>query len=92
MSQKYVDYVPGEPITINTRKIKIHEYMGTWCAIDELEWKGQPVFLLKHETYGDDVPRLIVDSGGAVIGDDVWIGSNYSDYIEYTKKYCENCM
>ena len=60
-------------ITRNSDSIKIKGYYGTWYVIDAALY-GEWYFLLEHETYGDEVASLIVDSEGNVIVDDVYNG------------------
>lgn len=63
--------------------IKIAGHRGTWYVIDESaysfpdEEKGavvKSVYLLEHETYGDETACLIVDEDKNIILDDVWNG------------------
>lgn len=54
--------------------IKIEGHVGTWYVIDESEWDGEKVFLLEHETYGDETACLIVNEDLKVILKDVWNG------------------
>lgn len=70
-------------ITRTSNRIKVEGHRGTWCVIAEAWFKlmpdidGRPVtipvhcFLLEHETYGDEIPCLIVDENGALLLDDV---------------------
>lgn len=54
--------------------IKIEGHIGTWYVIDETEWKGKRVFLLEHETYGDEAACLIVNEKLEIVLEDVWNG------------------
>lgn len=54
--------------------IKIKGYRGTWYVIDESYYNGEKVYLLEHETYGDEAACLIVNEKLEVILDDVWNG------------------
>lgn len=54
--------------------IKIEGHIGTWYVIDETEWKGKRVFLLEHETFGDEAACLIVNEKLEIILEDVWNG------------------
>lgn len=54
--------------------IKIKGHIGTWYVIDEAEWKGEKVFLLEHEIYGDEAACLIVNEKLEIILEDVWNG------------------
>jgi hypothetical protein len=55
-------------------KIKIYGHRGTWYVIDKSVYKGEPVFLLEHEQYGDETACLIVKEDLTVLVDDVWNG------------------
>jgi len=61
--------------------VHIKGHRGTWYVIDE-KYVTQHgwLFLLEHETHGDDAACLIVDERGQVIVDDVWNG--FLDYEE----------
>lgn len=61
-------------ITNNSDGIRINGHRGTWYVIDTTYFRGQRVFLLEHETYGDMAAGLIVDRTGNIILDDVWNG------------------
>lgn len=60
--------------------IKIEGYRGTWYVIAKAQSENGPIFLLEHETYGEDAAALIVDEHGKVIADNVWNG--FSDLDE----------
>lgn len=55
-------------------KIKVDGHIGTWYIIDKAWYNGKQVYLLEHETYGDEAPSLIVDSCLNVIADEVYNG------------------
>ena len=54
--------------------IKVDGHYGTWYVIDEGFHKGQRVYLLEHETYGDEAASVIINEAGRVIMDDVHNG------------------
>lgn len=54
--------------------IRIKGHLGTWSVIDEREWQGEKVYLLEHETYGDEAACLIVNENLEIILEDVWNG------------------
>ena len=54
--------------------IKIKGYLGKWYVIGETYFKSQRVYLLEHETYGDEAACLIVDDKLNVVLDDVYNG------------------
>lgn len=60
--------------------IKIAGHRGTWYVIDERDYDGETLYLLEHETYGDEAACLIVNSDKDVILEDVWNG--FDDYEE----------
>jgi len=62
--------------------IRIEGHVGTWYVISEKDnTRFGKLFLLEHETYGDDAACLIVDETGEVIVDEVWNG--FRDYEEW---------
>ena len=54
--------------------IKIKGYVGKWYVIDETIWNGEKVFLLEHQTYGDEAASLIVNENLEIVLDDSWNG------------------
>ena len=54
--------------------IKVKGHVGSWYVIDQTIYNGKEVYLLEHETYGDEAASLIVDAKLNVILDDVWNG------------------
>ena len=66
----------------NSENISIEGHWGTWYVIEEQHTAQHgTLFLLEHETYGDDAACLIVDETGEVIVDEVWNG--FRDYEEW---------
>ena len=61
--------------------IKIDGHRGKWYVIDTANYKNMDMFLLEHETYGDEAPCLIVNQDGKIMLDDVWNG--FEDYEYY---------
>lgn len=57
---------------MKTDGIVVKGHIGTWYVIDELPERG--LFLLEHETYGDEAACVIVDGSGALVMEDVWNG------------------
>lgn len=63
--------------------IKVKGHIGKWYVIDTEIYNGQEVFLLEHETYGDEAACLVVDQNANVLLDDVWNGfEDYEYYLE----------
>jgi len=60
--------------------IKVEGHRGTWYVIDEAEYDGQTLYLLEHETYGDEAANIIVDADQNLVLEDVWNG--WLDYEE----------
>ena len=66
----------------NSGHIPIEGHDGTWYVVEEKDTGPHgKLFLLEHETYGDDAPCLIVNAAGAVIVDNVHNG--FLDYEEW---------
>ena len=70
-------------ITVNSDHIKIEGHRGRWYVIDTSFFRGQKVFLLEHETYGDEAPSLIVTADGTIVLDDVWDG-----FLDLEEAFC----
>jgi len=64
--------------------IRVTGYRGTWYVIDETIIDGEKLYLLEHETYGDEAAGLIINDNLDVVCDDVWNG--FDDYYEQTGK------
>lgn len=56
--------------------IKVEGHRGTWYVIDAADCAPiqHTVFLLEHETFGDEAACLIVDEDFRLVLDDVWNG------------------
>lgn len=68
-------------ITEKSEHIRIEGWRGKWYVIDTMmDTKYGKIFLLEHETYGDETEGLIIDENGKVICDDVWNG--FDDFEE----------
>ena len=65
---------------MKTDGIRIKGHRGTWYVIDEHFYMGEKVYLLEHETYGDEAAHLIVNEKLEVILDDVWNGFDELEY------------
>jgi len=53
----YEHFEANKPITINTDHIIINNHRGKWYAIDETIYNSEKVYLLEHETYGDEAGK-----------------------------------
>ena len=60
--------------------IRVTGYKGTWHIVVRMEDDGQNLFLLEHDTYGDEAACLIVDENMNLVCEDVWNG--FDDYFE----------
>jgi len=69
-------------ITSSSDHIRIEGHAGTWYVIEERDNERHgKLFLLEHESYGDDAACLIVDENGGVILCGVHNG--FRDYEEW---------
>lgn len=56
--------------------LKVAGHSGTWYVIGDCYYAGIRLFLLEHETYGEDVPHIIVDADLNIVMEDVNDGFN----------------
>jgi hypothetical protein len=61
-------------LTMDSIGISVKQHMGTWHPIEQQEINGKDYFLLEHDTYGQDVAAVIVDSSGVLYAQDVYDG------------------
>ena len=59
-------------ITRKSDGIKLNGYRGKWYVIDETIWQGHTIYLVEHETYGDETAALAVTTSGEVICDEIY--------------------
>lgn len=75
-------------IGIGSSGIKIDGHIGTWYVIDKSVFNYQTVYLLEHETYGDEAPCLIVGENLNLLLEDVWNGfADYEYYLSSEKEW-----
>ena len=55
-------------------KIKVKGHTGTWSVIEESYFKGQKVYLLEHERWGDEAANLWVDKDLNILIEDSYNG------------------
>ena len=67
--------------------IKVEGHIGKWYVIDETEWKGETVYLLEHETWGDEAASVIINEKGELIMEDVWNGFDDLEYLDDEEYY-----
>ena len=65
---------------MKTEHIIVFGFIGTWYVIDTKIYFGTTLYLLEHETYGDDTSSIIIDENYNVICDEAWNG--FQDYEE----------
>ena len=56
------------------KHVKIEGHTGFWHQIDKKVVDGEVLYLLEHDTFGDEAPCIIVNRKFEVILDDVWNG------------------
>lgn len=63
--------------------IEVKGHYGRWYVIEKNHHPntGEDIFLLEHETYGDEVPCVIVDKDGETLLEEVWNGME--DFFEH---------
>jgi len=80
MVKEYTHHVTGQPITSNSDHIAIDGHDGEWYVIDEITHKGRTVFLLEHETYGDEAAHIAVDTNGNIVCEEIY--DNFPDCLD----------
>lgn len=66
--------------------IQVEGHIGTWSVIDERVVMNQKVFLLEHETYGEDTACVIINEKGELLAEEIWNGL---DEFEFERCYIE---
>lgn len=61
--------------------IKVKGHRGTWYVIDEREYDGRTLYMVEHETYGDEAASLIIDEDFNLIADEIWNGWEDYEYL-----------
>ena len=77
-------------INSKSKTIKIDGYVGTWHVIGNRtypvmvngRYEFTELFLLEHETYGDETESLIVNNAGRILMSDVWNGFGDVDELD----------
>lgn len=62
---------------------EIDGHIGTWHVVDQ----AAGLFLLEHDSHGDEAPGLIVDGAGRVVFDDAWNG--FDDLAEIDPEFSD---
>ena len=81
MAKQHVAYSKGTPITSNTDSITVEGHKGKWYVINEAVHDGRTVYLLEHETYGDEVPGIAVDTDGKVVCEEIY--DDFPECLDY---------
>lgn len=66
---------------MQNEKIRVAGHKGTWYVIDKTEWEGENVYLLEHETYGDETACIIVNENLDLVMEDVWNGFDDLEFV-----------
>jgi len=54
--------------------IKVEGHIGKWYVIDQGYFRGEKVYLLEHQTYGDEAACIIINKDKKIILEDVYDG------------------
>lgn len=54
--------------------IKLNGHIGTWYILSDSVIMGKHLYLVEHETYGEDTEGLIIDNNYNVVLDEVFNG------------------
>lgn len=64
-----------------TDGLKVERHRGTWYVVNQTYFKGEKVFLLESEIWGDEAPYIIVDEYNNIVMEDCYELSDLQ-YIE----------
>ena len=80
-----------EKIHAKSDNIKVKTNNGKWYVIDtNFYWdENRTLYLIEHQTYGDETEHLIIDEDGEVVQGDVWNGFDDYDYVR--EEFFEGC-
>lgn len=70
-----------ELVNEKTDNLKVEGHRGTWYVVNQTYFKGEKVFLLESEIWGDEAPYIIVDKYNNIVMDDCYELSDLQ-YIE----------
>ena len=80
LTMQMIKHLVPSTVDQHSSGVKVEGHVGTWYVIDSKEMtKYGDLFLLEHETYGDEAACLIVDRFGKVILMDVFNGFDELD-------------
>ena len=67
------------------QNVRVDEHRGTWYEVDTTIILGRKLYLMEHETYGDEAANIIIDEDNKLVMSDVWNGfEDYHEAIEGT--------
>lgn len=69
-------------IDMDTHDFKIEGFMGTWRTTDHVVLEGSTYYLMECETWGVELPGIIVDASGKVIMDEVFDGLDAENVLD----------
>lgn len=74
----------GQEVPEKLAGYKVEGHRGTWYSIATQAYKldgiMKQLFLMEHETYGDEAPCVIIDADSKLIMENVWNGFDDLDY------------
>lgn len=70
-----------ELVNEKTDNLKVEGHRGTWYVVNTTYFKGQKVFLLESEIWGDEAPYVIVNEYNNIVMEDCYELSDLQ-YIE----------
>jgi hypothetical protein len=81
LKKQYKPHIMGQDITSNTENIKIKGHVGKWAVVSETTHNGRTVFLLEHETYGDEAAYIAVDVLGNIVCEEIY--DDFPECLDY---------
>ena len=66
----------------NKQDVSIDGYEGTWYAIAEDVYHGEPIYLMESCELGDEVPAIIIDKDNKVVHGCDDIRNGFNDFRE----------
>lgn len=79
--------IPISSPRIMFENIHVQSHIGTWYSIDHKVYGDRLFLLLESETFGDEVPCIIIDLEGNLVLEDVFNGfDDLEDYFDSQKE------
>lgn len=67
------------------KSVKVLGHKGTWSSItsDNFNFRGveESLYLMEHDSYGEEAACVVIDSGGVLIAEDCWNGFDDVRYL-----------